>query len=123
MSSQGVSAITTASVSGVTLIGTAVTQIIGFRSTISDTKWQIQAIHQDTAGTFEQQPVQNEETREQQREQVNTRLAEQRHHLDTTPQAQSELKQTLEQQPRRRFRGLHCQSLTPCLPASASETL
>src|SRR5215469_4765752 len=104
MSSQGVSAITTASVSGVTLIGTAVTQIIGFRST----KWQIQAIHQDTAGTFEQQPLQNEETREQQREQVNTRLAEQRHHLDTTPQAQSELKQTLEQQPRRRFRGLHC---------------
>ena len=134
MNSQDVPANIAASVSGLPLIGTVVTQIIGFRSTSADTKRQIQAAQQNTADTLEWQCAENEKNREQQRDRLNTRLAEQRDQLDTTLQAQSErlhtqleaqseqLKQTLEEQPPRRFRSLQCQSLTPRLPVSTSET-
>ena len=123
MSSQDVPAIIAASVSGLPLIGTVVTQIIGFRSTSADTKRQIQAAQQNTADTLEWQCAENEKNREQQRDQLDTTLQAQSERLYAQLEAQSEqLKQTLEEQPPRRFRSLQCQSLTPRLPVSTSET-
>ena len=60
-----------------TLIGTVIAQVVGFRSTRTDTERQVHATHEDTART----------------------LAQQRELLDTTLKAQSEqLKQTLAEQ-------------------------
>ena len=123
MNSQDVPTIIAASVSGLPLIGTVVTQIIGFRSTSADTKRQIQAAQQNTADTLEWQCAENEKNREQQRDQLDTTLQAQSERLYAQLEAQSEqLKQTLEEQPPRRFRSLQCQSLTPRLPVSTSET-
>jgi len=123
MNSQDVPANIAASVSGLPLIGTVVTQIIGFRSTSADTKRQIQAAQQNTADTLEWQCAENEKNREQQRDQLDTTLQAQSERLYAQLEAQSEqLKQTLEEQPPRRFRSLQCQSLTPRLPVSTSET-
>src|SRR5215472_16969002 len=68
-----VAAIIAAGASLVTLIGTVVAQIIGFRSTKADTEQQIKATHKDTADTLAQQ-----------RDHLNKTLAEQRDHLDRT---------------------------------------
>src|SRR5262249_1027495 len=77
MSFQDVPAIIAASVSGLTLIATVATQIIGFRSTRANTEQQIQATRENTSDT----------------------LAEQREQLATTLKAKSEqLKQTLGEQ-------------------------
>lgn len=123
MNSQDVPANIAASVSGLPLIGTVVTQIIGFRSTSADTKRQIQAAQQNTADTLEWQCAENEKNREQQRDQLDTTLQSQNERLHTQLEAQSEqLKQTLDEQPPGRFRSLQCQSLTPRLPVSTSET-
>ena len=113
MNSQDVPANIAASVSGLPLIGTVVTQIIGFRSTSADTKRQIQAAQQNTADTLEWQCAENEKNREQQRDQLDTTLQSQNERLHTQLEAQSEqLKQTLDEQPPGRFRSLQCQSLT-----------
>jgi uncharacterized membrane-anchored protein YhcB (DUF1043 family) len=55
MNAQLLAAIIAASVSVLTLIGTVVAQIIGFRSTRANTQQQITATHQDTAATLEEQ--------------------------------------------------------------------
>lgn len=124
MSSQDVPVTIVASVSGLPLIGTVVTKIIGFRPTSADTKRQIQATQQNTADTLEQQRVENERTREQQRDQLDTTLQAQSERLYAQLEAQSEQpKQMLEEQPPDGSRGLQCQSLTPRLPVSTSETL
>jgi uncharacterized protein YjbI with pentapeptide repeats len=78
MSSQLVAAIIAACISGLTLIGTVVTQIIGFHSTKTNTEEQIQATQKNTADTLEQQREQLKQTLEQQREQLKQTLDEQR---------------------------------------------
>ena len=55
MSSLDVPAVIAASVSGLTLIGTVVTQVIGFRSTRANTEQQIKATRENTADTLEEQ--------------------------------------------------------------------
>src|SRR5215831_2291462 len=67
MSSQDIPAIIAASVSGLTLIGTVVTQIIGFRSTRANTEQQIQATQRNTADTLAQQREQLKQTLDEQR--------------------------------------------------------
>ena len=67
MQPQVVAAIVAASVGVLTLVGTVVTQIIGFRSTRANTEQQIKATHKDTADTLTQQ-----------RELLDRTLAEQR---------------------------------------------
>jgi uncharacterized protein YjbI with pentapeptide repeats len=62
----------------VTLIGTVVAQIIGFRSTRASTEGQINATHQDTADTLKQQREQLDTTLKAQSEQLKQTLAEQR---------------------------------------------
>jgi hypothetical protein len=116
MSSQDVPAIIAASVSGLPLIGTVVTQVIGFRSTSADTKRQIQATRQNTADTLEQQRVENEETRDQQRDQLDTTLQAGASGCTQLDAQSEQLKQTLEEQPPGRFRGLQCRSLTRSCP-------
>ena len=88
MNPEVTAAIIAASVSFLTLIGTVIAQIIGFRSTKASTEEQIKATHTDTANTLRQQ-----------REQVDRTLTEQHEQLDKTLKAQSEqLKQTLAEQ-------------------------
>jgi uncharacterized protein YjbI with pentapeptide repeats len=55
MDSTVVAAWIAAGVSLLTLIGTVITQRIGFRSTSADTEKKIQGIHEDTADTLKQQ--------------------------------------------------------------------
>ena len=76
MSFQDDQVIMAASGRGLPLIGTVVTHIVGFCSTSTDTERRIQAIQQNTADMLEEQRVENERTRERQRDQLNTRLAE-----------------------------------------------
>jgi len=78
MSSQDVPAIIAASVSGLTLIGTVATQIIGFRSTRANTDRQIQANQQNTAASLTAQKTQLDTTLTAQSEQLNRTLTEQR---------------------------------------------
>src|SRR5215472_10073934 len=79
-----VAAIIAAGASLVTLIGTVVAQIIGFRSTRANTEQQIKATHDDTADTLAQQREQVTKTLAEQREQLDKTLAEQRKQLDKT---------------------------------------
>ena len=55
MDPQVVAAVIAASVGILTLIGTVIAQIVGFRSTRANTEQQILATHKDTADTLEQQ--------------------------------------------------------------------
>ena len=79
MSPQVVAAIIAASAGVLTLIGTVIAQIIGFRSTKANTQEQIKATHKDTADTLGQQ-----------REQLDRTLTDQREQLDRTLKAQSD---------------------------------
>lgn len=88
MSSAVTVAVIAAGASVLTLIGTVVAQVIGFRSTRADTEQQIKATHKDTTDTLGQQ-----------REQLDKSLAEQREQLSKTLKAQSEqLDRTLAEQ-------------------------
>jgi uncharacterized protein YjbI with pentapeptide repeats len=67
MNGTVVAAIIAACVSGLTLIGTVVTQIIGFRSTRANTERQIKATEKNTADTLAQQRDQLDKTLGEQR--------------------------------------------------------
>ena len=67
MNATVVAAIIAACVSGLTLIGTVVTQIIGFRSTRANTERQIKATEKSTADTLAQQREQLDKTLGEQR--------------------------------------------------------
>src|SRR5215475_7505150 len=84
MSPAVVAAIIAASVSFLTLIGTVVVQIIGFRSTRQNTKQQIQATDKNTADTLALQRDQLDRTLGEQRDQLDRTLAEQRDQLKQT---------------------------------------
>jgi ABC-type transporter Mla subunit MlaD len=88
MSPGVTAAVIAAGASVLTLIGTVIAQIIGFRSTRANTEQQIEANHKDTADTLGQQ-----------REQIGKTLAEQREQLSRTLKAQSDqLDRTLAEQ-------------------------
>ena len=94
-----VAAVIAASVSALTLIGTVVTQIIGFRSTRANTEQQIQATQKNTADTLAQQREQLEKTLTAQSTQLDRALTEQREQLDRTLTEQREqLDRTLTEQ-------------------------
>jgi hypothetical protein len=61
-----------------TLIGTVIAQIIGFRSTRANTERQIDATHEDTAAAIAQQSEQLDTTLKAQSEQLDTTLKAQR---------------------------------------------
>ena len=84
MSPQVTAAIIAASIGLLTLIGTVITQIIGFRSTKANTASQIEATHDDTADTLGQQREQLDKTLKAQRDQLDRTLKAQRDQLDTT---------------------------------------
>jgi uncharacterized protein YjbI with pentapeptide repeats len=88
MSPQVAAAIIAGCVGVLTLIGTVIVQIVGFRSTKANTEEQIKATRTVTA-----------ETLRQQREQLDRTLTEQREQLDKTLKAQGDqLEQTLAEQ-------------------------
>jgi uncharacterized membrane-anchored protein YhcB (DUF1043 family) len=78
MSPEVIAAIIAASVSVLTLIGTVIAQIIGFRSTKANTEQQIRATQKNTADTLEQQREQLDRTLRAQSDQLKRTLAEQR---------------------------------------------
>jgi hypothetical protein len=78
MDPQVVAAVIAGSVGVLTLIGTVIAQVIGFRSTRADTERQIKATHRDTADTLEQQREQLDRTLKAQGDQLDRTLAEQR---------------------------------------------
>ncbi len=78
MSPQVTAAIIAGCVGILTLIGTVIAQIIGFRSTKANTEKQIKATRTDTAETLQQQREQLDKTLEAQGDQLKQTLAEQR---------------------------------------------
>ena len=73
-----------AGVGVLTLIATVIAQIIGFRSTKSNTGQQIKATHEDTADTLAHQREHLDRTLREQREQLNETLKAQSDQLDKT---------------------------------------
>jgi hypothetical protein len=78
MSPQVTAAIIAGCVGILTLIGTVIAQIIGFRSTRANTEKQIKATRTDTAETLQQQREQLDKTLGAQGDQLKQTLAEQR---------------------------------------------
>lgn len=78
MSPEVTAAAIAAGASVLTLVGTVIAQVIGFRTTKADTERQIKATHKDTADTLEQQREQLTQTLKAQSEQLDRTLAEQR---------------------------------------------
>jgi hypothetical protein len=84
MSPEVTAAWIAAGASILTLIGTGIAQLIGFRSTKASTEQQTKATHKDTADTLEHQREQMDKTLAEQREQLNQTLKAQSDQLDRT---------------------------------------
>ncbi|MGD0609162.1 MAG: hypothetical protein ABSA53_36985 [Streptosporangiaceae bacterium] len=84
MSPEITAAIIAAGASILTLTGTVVAQVIGFRSTKANTEQQTKAAQKATADTLRQQREHLDRTLAEQREQLNTTLKAQSDQLDRT---------------------------------------
>jgi uncharacterized membrane-anchored protein YhcB (DUF1043 family) len=84
MSPEVTAAWIAAGASIVTLIGSGIAQVIGFRSTRANTEQQIKATHKDTEDTLEQQRQQLDKALAEEREQLNQTLKAQSDQLDRT---------------------------------------